>query len=280
MDESASFKEILNFMAWPLAACLLLPGILVYYGLHIVRRGVIFVDLALAQVAALGICVSILTHHDSHDWETLAWSFVFTLIGAAIFTLTRRHDHHVPQEALIGIVYVVAAAAAIVMLSGSPHGAEELKETLVGDMLYVQSARQVFLPFSLYAAIGLVHFIFRRKFLMITFEPERAVKEQISIKWWDFLFYALFGMVVTTFVHIGGVLMIFSYLIVPAVCANFLAAALLPRLIIGLVTSSVAGSIGLYASARFNWPVGPSIIVALGATLLVVATVARLKQRG
>jgi zinc/manganese transport system permease protein len=277
MEDSASFKDFLEIMTWPLVACVLLPGILVYYGLHIVRRGVIFVDLALAQVAALGICVSILTHHDAHDWQTLAWSFAFTLIGAAIFTLTRRHDHHVPQEALIGIVYVVAAAAAIVLLSGSPHGAEELKETLVGDMLYIQSARQVFLPFSLYAAIGIFHFIFRKRMLMISFEPERAVAEGVSIKWWDFLFYALFGLVVTTFVHIGGVLMIFSYLIVPAVCANFLARSLGARLIIGLVTAVISGAVGLYASVRFNWPVGPSIIVSLGAALLVVATITRLR---
>ena len=108
--------EALSIMLWPLIACLLLPGILVYYGLHIVRREIIFVDLALAQVAALGICVAILLKHEPHDWQTYAWSLGFTFVGAAIFTLTRTRDHRVPQEALIGIVYVVAAAAAILLL--------------------------------------------------------------------------------------------------------------------------------------------------------------------
>jgi len=268
-----------EFMFWPMMACLLLPGILVYYGLHIVRREIIFVDLALAQVAALGICVSILLKNDAHDWQTYIWSFGFTLIGAAIFTLTRTHDHHVPQEALIGIVYVVAAAAGILLLNNSPSGAEELKETLVGDLLYVQKPEHVLKPFALYAVIGVIHFVFRKKFLMITFEPERAEKEGVSIRGWDFLFYVLFGLVVTSFVHIGGVLMIFSYLIVPAVCANFLAESLGARLVIGLVTSTIASFGGLYASFKFNWPTGAAVICALGLALLLVAIVARLRRR-
>ena len=262
-------------MKWPLLASLLLPGILVYYGLHIVRREIIFVDLALAQVAALGICVSILFKHEAHDWQTYAWSLAFTLIGAAIFTLTRRHDHHVPQEALIGIVYVVAAAIGILLLNQSPNGSEELKETLVGDLLLVQKPEQVLKPFGLYLAIGVVHFVFRKKFLMITFEPERAAVEKMSIRGWDFLFYALFGVVVTSFVHIGGVLMIFSYLIVPAVCANFLAISLGARLVIGLLTAAVASIAGLFASFQFNWPTGAAIICALGAVLLLTTAVAR-----
>src|SRR5437899_4748006 len=132
--------DALSIMLWPLIACLLLPGILVYYGLHIVRREIIFVDLALAQVAALGICVAILLRH-GHDWQTYAWSLGFTFVGAAIFTLTRTQDHRVPQEALIGIVYVVAAAAAILLLSQSAEGNEELKRTLVGDILLVQDRK-------------------------------------------------------------------------------------------------------------------------------------------
>lgn len=271
--------EILTVMKWPLIACLLLPGILVYYGLHIVRREIIFVDLALAQVAALGVCVAILLKHDAHDWQTYAWSFAFTLAGAAVFTLTRHYDRHVPQEALIGIVYVVAAALGILLLNQSPHGNEELKEMLVGDLLLVQKPAEVFKPFALYLAIGAVHYLFRRRFLMITFEPERAVAEGISIQWWDFLFYALLGLVVTSFVHIGGVLMIFSYLIVPAVCANFLVESLGARLLIGLLTSTIASVAGLYASFRFNWPTGAAIICALGAALLLTATAVRFRKR-
>jgi len=170
---------------------------------------------------------------------------------------------------------VVAAAISILLLNQSPNGSEELKETLVGDLLLVQKPEQVFRPFALYLAIGVVHFIFREKFLMITFEPERALAEKQSVRGWDFLFYALFGVVVTSFVQIGGVLMIFSYLIVPAVCANFLAESLRGRLAIGLLVAMVASVAGLYASFEFNWPTGAAVICALGAALLLTAGAAQ-----
>src|SRR5438105_7882304 len=173
-------SDALSIMFWPLIACLLLPGILVYYGLHIVRREIIFVDLALAQVAALGICLSILLKHDAGDWQTYAWSLGFTFIGAAIFTLSRTADHRVPQEALIGIVYVVAAATAILMLSKSAEGDEELKRTLVGDILLVQKI-EIFRAFGLYAVIGIIHFIFRTKFILISFLPERWARGGLSV---------------------------------------------------------------------------------------------------
>jgi len=267
-------SEALLFMKWPLIACLLLPGILVYYGLHIVRREIIFVDLALAQVAALGMCLAILLKHEPHEWQTYAWSLGFTFVGAAIFTLTRTENHRVPQEALIGIVYVVAAATAILLLSQSAEGDEELKRTLVGDILLVRPA-EVFRAFALYAVIGVVHFVFRKRFLMISFEPERAAAEGISIRGWDFLFYVLFGFVVTSFVHIGGVLMIFSYLIVPAICANLLAQSLQVRLCIGWLTATLSSIVGLYLSYKKDLPTGASIVCALGVALLLVGISSR-----
>ncbi len=269
--------EALSIMLWPLIACLLLPGILVYYGLHIVRREIIFVDLALAQVAALGICLAILLRHEAHEWQTYGWSLGFTFIGAAIFTLTRTQDHRVPQEALIGIVYVVAAATAILLLSQSAEGDEELKRTLVGDILLVQP-KDVFPAFGLFAAIGLIHFLCRKRFLMISFEPQRAIAESVSVRRWDFLFYVLFGFVVTTFVHIGGVLMIFSYLIVPAVCANLLAQSLRVRLLIGWLIATVSSIAGLWFSYEKDLPTGASIVCALGAALLLVMIGARLRR--
>jgi len=271
--------EILSVMKWPLVACLILPPLLVYFGLHIIRREVIFVDLALAQVATLGACVAILFHFDPHDWQSYAFSIAFTLIGAAIFTLTRMKEHQqVPQEALIGIVYVVAAAGGILLLNNSPHGNEELKQTLVGELLYLQTPEQVFKPFALYAVIGLVHFVFRRKLLAISFESARAEAEGLSIRGWDFLFYALFGIVVTTFVHIGGVLLVFSYLIIPAVCANFLARRLIPMLAIGCAVSTIGSAAGIYCSGLFNWPMGAAIVCVLGGILLLVVLVQKFRR--
>jgi len=270
--------DAFSIMKWPLLACLLLPGILVYYGLHIVRREIIFVDLALAQVAALGTCLGLLLKHEVNDWQTYAYSLGFTFAGAVIFTLTRTRDHRVPQEALIGIVYVVAAATSIVLLSrGSAEANEEIKRTLIGDVLTVSPTR-IWRTFALYAVIGIIHFLFRRNFLAISFEPERAVAEGLSVQWWDFLFYVLFGLVVTSFVQIGGVLLVFSYLIVPAVCANFLAVSLGARMVIGWSTATVASVVGLFASYQLDLPTGAAIVCALGLALVVVAIAARWRK--
>src|SRR5436190_11479779 len=165
--------EAFDIMKWPLLACLLLPGLLVYLGLHIVRREIIFVDLALAQVAALGTCVGILLHYEPLSWQSYGLSLGFTLVGAAIFTLSRTQSHRVPQEALIGIVYVVAAALGILLLSNSAEGNEDLRRTLIGVVLLV-SPKQVMRTFVLYLIIGIFHFFFRKKFLVISFEPEKA----------------------------------------------------------------------------------------------------------
>src|ERR1043166_5553205 len=296
--------EALEVMKWPLLACLLLPGLLVYLGLHIVRREIIFVDLALAQVAALGACVAILLgHHDKfvaipfsqplaglfhhgtgvvepfHIPLSYFWSFGFTLIGAAIFTLTKTHEkHRVPQEALIGIVYVVAAALAILLLSRSAEGKEELQRTLVGEVLLVQP-QQVLGDFVLFLFIAGIHYLYRDKFFALSFDPDRAQREGWSERGWDFLFYALFGWVVTSFVEIGGVLLVFSYLIVPAVCANFLATRFRVLLAIGWSVATLGSVAGLFASYQWDFPTGAAIVCVLGALLVIAAAAAKLLNR-
>jgi zinc/manganese transport system permease protein len=266
--------EALSIMRWPLVACLLLPGILVYLGLHIVRREIIFVDLALAQTAALGTCIAILRGYDPDSLGAYVWSLGLTLFGAAIFTLTRNTQHRVPQEALIGIVYVVAAAAGLLLLSRNPEGNEQLRRTLVGDVLLVRPA-EVGRTFVLYLVIGAVHFFFRKQFLRISFEHDLAIREGIRVRLWDFLFYGLFGLVVTSFVHIGGVLLVFSYLIVPAVCASFMVDSLIARLAVGWVIATLGSLIGLYASFSLDLPTGAAIVCALGALLLATMILAQ-----
>lgn len=270
--------EALQIMTWPLIACLLLPGLLVYLGLHIVQREIIFVDLALAQVAALGACVGILLHYEPTSGTSYALSLGFTVIGAGLFTLTRTGHHRVPQEALIGIVYVVTAALGILLLSRSPEGNEELRRTLIGEVLLVTPA-QVLRTFGLYVVIAAVHILFRRKFLMISFAPAEAEASGISIRGWDFLFYALFGWVVTSFVQIGGVLLVFSFLIVPAVCANFLASSLRSKLLIGWITATIASVAGLYGSYTLDLPTGAAIVCTLGVALIVAMVAARFRKQ-
>jgi len=269
--------DIIQFMLWPLAACLLLPPILVYLGLHIIRREIIFVDLALAQVAALGTCVAILLEQHA-GWHGYAWSLGFTLVGAALFTLTRTKHSEVPQEALIGIVYVVAAAFGILLLNRSAEGSEELKRTLVGDVLLVNQT-SVLRTFVIYVGIGAIHFLLRRKFIRLSFHPHEAAAEGMNVRLWDFIFYCLFGVVVTSFVQIGGVLLTFSYLIVPAVCATFLAKRLVVRLILGWIVATASSVFALYLSYRLDLPTGAAVVCVLGAALLLVTIGARLRGR-
>lgn len=268
----------MSVMKWPLVACLLLPGILVYYGLHIIKREVIFVDLALAQVATLGTCVCLYLGHDADDPHNYFWSLGFTLAGALLFTFTRPHKHtRVPQEALIGIIYVVAAAAGILMLSKSPHGKEELQRTLVGDLLTVTPA-QIWKTTVLYAAIALTHVLFRKQFIKLSFDHEHAAAGGLSVHFWDFLFYALFGLIVTSFVQVGGVLMVFSYLIVPAACGTYLVKSLPARLVVGWAVATLASMGGLYASFKLDVPTGAAIVCVLGVLLLVAGVGAKLRR--
>lgn len=273
-----TWAEMIAVMKWPLAACLLLPGILVYYGLHIIQREVIFVDLALAQVATLGTCLCLFLGHEAGDPHNYYWSLGFTLAGALVFTLTRPRGGpvRVPQEALIGVVYVVAAAAGILLLSKSPHGKEELQKTLVGDLLTV-SPGEIVRTAALYALIGAAHLLFRRQFIRLSFDPAYAASGGWMARIWDFFFYALFGLVVTSFVRVGGVLLVFSYLIVPAACGAYLAGSLGRRLLVGWAVATLAGVGGLYGSFQLDVPTGAAIVCVLGAFLLGAAALARLR---
>src|SRR5262252_7516061 len=211
----------LAFLAAPFVASLILTGIHAYLGVHVVERGVIFVDLSLAQIAALGATIALLlpiSGGDPHGSVVYWISLAFTFIGAAVFSTIRGHRARIPQEAVIGICYAVASAAAILAMSKSVQETEHLKEMLVGNILTV-SWFEVGKTAALYGAIGLFHYIFRSKFLTISLDPDKAEAQGISVRFWDFLFYASFGFVVTSSVAIAGVLLVFCYLIVPSVGA-------------------------------------------------------------
>jgi zinc/manganese transport system permease protein len=261
--------ELLSLMKWPLIASLILPWLLVYLGLHIVQRGVIFVDLALAQTAAFGTCFALVVGYDVHDWQSFALSMAFTFVGAVVLTFTRGRDQRVPQEALIGIVYVVAAAAAIMALSKSAGGHEELQRSMVGEMLVVPPI-EVLKTFGLYVVLGVVHFVFRKQFLAISTNAAQAEAGGLNVRWWDFLFYMLFGLVVTSFVHIGGVLLVFSYLVVPAVCATYLVDSIPARFGVGWAIATGASLVSLFITAKVDLPIGAAIVCMLGVMLVLV----------
>jgi zinc/manganese transport system permease protein len=243
-----------------------------------VQRGIIFIDIAMAQMASLGICLALLLGFEPDNWKTLVIALGVALLGAALFSLTGKRSSAVPQEAIIGISYVVAAAASVLLLSRSAHGNEEIRNMLVGDITVV-SAREVWRCFAIFALVGVVHFALRKSFLLVSFDRERAYEEGMGVRWWDFLFYALFGLVVTIFVRVAGVLLVFSYLIVPAVCAITLAQRTGTRLLIGWIISLVGGVAGLYLSFYGDFPSGAAIVCTLGGILVVISLGAALRGR-
>jgi zinc/manganese transport system permease protein len=257
-------------MFWPLVACAIFPVLLVYLGLHVVRRGIIFIDIAMAQMASLGICVGVLLHLDLESPLTFAIGLAFTLIGAAIFSFTNKDTIEVPQEAVIGIAYVVAAAAAVLLLSRAAEGDEEIKNMLVGNILLVTPG-EIGRTAALFGLVGATHFAFRRRLLAISFEREKARAEGVRLRAWDFLFYALFGLVVTSFVRIAGVFLVFSYLIVPAVCGILLTRGLGARLLAGCMVALAGGIGGLFLSFWADLPSGAAIVCTLGSLLILIA---------
>jgi zinc/manganese transport system permease protein len=265
-------------MFWPIVACVLLPWLLVYLGLHVVQRGIIFIDIAMAQMAALGIYAAILFRVELESWTTFFIALGFTLIGAAIFSVTGRRTSQIPQEAVIGIAYVVAAAAAVLLLSRAAEGDEEIKNMLVGNILLVTPG-EVWERFALFAAVGVFHFVFRRNFLLVSFDRDGAYRKGLKVRWWDFFFYAVFGLVVTSFVRIAGVLLVFSYLIVPAVCGINLARRTANRLLIGWFIALLGGVAGLFLSYWWDLPSGAAIVCTFGALLILISLFALWQHR-
>jgi zinc/manganese transport system permease protein len=261
--------EILAFLILPFIASLILTGIHSYLGVHVVERGVIFVDLALAQIAALGATVAVVAGMDPHGRAAYWISLGFTFLGAAIFAMARTSRGHIPQEAFIGIAYAVASATAILLMSKATGETEHLKDMLVGNILAVSKA-EVIKTAVLYAAVGLFHFIFRKKFLLISMNHEKAEGLGLNVRFWDFLFYASFGFVVTSSVAIAGVLLVFCYLIVPSVGAMLFADRIGPRLAIGWTMGTVVSALGCWLSVQMDTPTGATIVVTFGGVLILM----------
>lgn len=262
--------DMIILMAAPFAACLILTGIHCYLGLHVVARGVIFVDLALAQIAAFGAVLTLLFGYELSSPQSYIVSLLFTFIGAGIFAISRFREKVIPQEAIIGIIYAVFSAAAILVLDRAPHGHEALQNMLVGSILYVNwpSITKMFL---IYLAVGIFHYIFRHKFLLISQDADKARRAGVSIVFWDFLFYITFGFVVTSSVKIAGVLLVFSYLVVPAVCAMLLVKSTTQRLVTGWTIGLLVSVSGLFLSVKWDLPTGASVVTCFGLALVISA---------
>ena len=269
--------DALSFLAAPFAACLVLVGALGYLGLHVLLRQVIFVDLALAQIAALGAVVAFYFGHEPGTLPSTLFSLCAAIVGAAIFAASRMRREKVPQEAIIGITYVIASAATILIADRAPEGAEHIKELLAGAIIWVTWAT-VFKVLTVCVVVGAAHYALRKRFVMISERPREAFAAGLSVRWWDFLFYVTFGVVITVSVEIAGVLMVFAYLVAPAIIALAAADRWMSRIALAWVVGLVASALGLLASYRWDLPSGPAIVCTLGL-LLILFAVYRLLRR-
>ena len=266
-----------ELLFWPFVAGLVLTGIHAYFGLHVLARGIVFVDLSLAQVAALGITVAILAGHPVQSAAAYWYALVFAGGGALLFALARRHEGALQQEAVIGIVYAVSAALGVLALDRAPQGAEHIKQILIGSIVTVRP-QEVGSLALLYVALGTLHWLLRRPLLEVSFEPALATAKRRRIFLWDVVFYGSFALVVTSSVRIAGVLLVFSYLIVPAAIAGLFAATVRSRLLLAWALGAVVTAAGLGASWAWDLPTGPAIVAAFGAATAGVALALALRR--
>jgi zinc/manganese transport system permease protein len=263
------------------AECLVLTGLSAYLGLHVLRRKVIFVDLTLAQIAALGTTVGLVFGMSTASVGAYVLSVALTICGAAVFAMTRLRDERVPHEAVIGLVYAVAAALAILLVAQAPHGAKQVKSIMTGRLLWVDWGT-VGVTTIVYATLGVVHYLFRRQFLLVSDDPERARRQGMSVWWWDFLFYVTFGVAISLSVRTAGVLLVFVFLVVPAMVAVSLSTRLRTQLVVGWVFGTLVTATGLALSYGVGLPSGPTVVAFYGLVLVPIAlviTVARARRR-
>ena len=268
---------MLELLFWPFVAGLVLTGIHAYFGLHVLARGIVFVDLSLAQVAALGITVAILAGHPVQSAAAYWYALAFAGGGALLFALARRHEGALQQEAVIGIVYAVSAALGVMALDRAPQGAEHIKQILIGSIVTVRP-QEVGSLALLYVALGTLHWLLRRPLLEVSFEPALAAAKRRRIFLWDVVFYGSFALVVTSSVRIAGVLLVFSYLIVPAAIAGLFAATVRSRLLLAWALGAAVTAAGLGASWAWDLPTGPAIVAAFGAATAGVALALALRH--
>ena len=269
----------LPFFRTAVIVALVLAGIHAYLGFHIVRRGVLFVDLALAQMAALGVAVAVLLRLEHDPVAAYFLALGMTFVGAATFAWLRGRARSIPLEAFIGIVFATAQALVFLVLEKSPAGPEHLKETLVGS-LFTVDPKHVLRVAILYAVIGAIHFALRKPFFEITNDPHAAEAGGRRLFLWDLLFYATFGFVVTSSVQMAGVLLVFGFLVIPAVAGLMATSKPGPALAVGWVFGFVASVLGLLGSVQFDMPAAPSILVTLTGLLVVLGAVLGVMRMG
>jgi len=265
-------EDALSLLLLPFAAAVIFVLIHAYFGVHVLRRNVVFADLALAQLSALGATVAFASGYTPTSAAGFGYALVFTAIGAALLTLSRGVARYVSREAFVGILYVVATAATILVVDRSPQGAEHVKRILIGSILTVGLADLAKFT-ALYAAIGALHWWLRRPLLAVSSESRPQGQSAIAVSVWDFVFFLSFGIVVTSSVTTAGVLLVFSFLIVPAVIGTIFSRQVSVILTIAWIAGIVASAAGLAGSYVLDLPTGAAMVAAFGFTLVMAGVV-------
>jgi zinc/manganese transport system permease protein len=264
--------EILTFMAPAICMCIILVGICGYVGIHVIMREVIFVDIALAQIAALGVSFGFFWGLAINDILTIFVSLGFTVLAAILLSSTRRLSRIVPQEAFIGVLYAAGAAGVVLAGDRLPHGTEQVHDLLVGHLLWV-NWNEVLLYLIIYLILGGVYFLLHKRLLQLSLIERDKSKHTEPTLFWDFIFYTMLGILVTFAVRVAGVLLVFGYLIVPAVIGTLLGKTFVSRLGIGWITGVLVSLVGSYLSYSLDFPTGGMVVVTLGIGLFIVAVI-------
>jgi len=283
---------IILIMAAPLFACLTLVGIHGYFGIHVLKREIIFIDIAMAQIAALGGTIFSLlpavatvedgiTHYEAHGAGPLAYicSLVLVFLAAGVFTLLKSEKLFVSIEAMIGITFAVATTISVILIDKAAGGDVHIKEMLVGSILWVKWF-DILKSFIVYSIIGGLHYIFRHKILPISENYQKAKDKGINVKLWDFFFYFTLGIVVIHSVKIAGILVVFAFLIIPASISVLFSEKWSSRIILGYTVGTIVTMFGIYFSWAMDVPAGPAVILFLGLALILALIIRKLNLFG
>jgi zinc/manganese transport system permease protein len=256
-------SDFLTFMAAPAAACLIYSGVFTYFGCHILKREIIFVDIALAQLAALGVTLYDTFGRDHNEWEATLLSLILIVAGASFFSYTKKLKNRVPQEAIIGIVYVVGASLALLITSQSAHGAEHLQNILNGSILWTTWPK-VMVLLLVVSGITMHHWIYRERFWKLSHQYRHSGEGDSGNQIWDFLFYFTLGIIIVTSVKTAGIFLIFTFLIVPAVIGALFSPVFFSQFIIGTLVSAGTSLSGLVLSFKLDLPTGATLVCCFG----------------
>lgn len=264
-----------DFIVNALLVSVVMGLLLSYLGVHVVGRGIVFVDLALGQISMLGVAFA-----DYVESDPTAIAILFTLLGAFLLSFINVKDKRLKQEAIIGIVYAVASAATVLLISKAPHGESDISEVLFGS-LFTVTTPQILTIAALFAAIGAAHFIFRKKFFALTERFENHEHEHVGLfDFWNFLFYVTIGLAIVLAVRAGGVIPVFSYIVVPPVAAILLTRKNTGLVLIAMAISLLGSFFGIYFSIQFDFPAGSSIVAMLGLIFLLAALLRLALRKG